>query len=345
MSSRKKLVYLVLVLTTIWALSAVNVFAQSQNEDKKPADDLSSQVVTETTTITTNSTSDPSTGAATVTAGTGIPPNPQVPVPPGIGIPRTVQLRQSAQESAKNLESYEKAIKEYDKVMKEYAKAIKDIDKTPKEDLQAQLQKAQESLQIARKVIEQSQKDILNQSGRRGVVIGGGYGRAAVGQLGAFGSGEGDVFGFGGGGGGTSGGGGSWGGPANRNSITGKMVFDSQNGSIIVTSPGSVNLVTSPETIALRDKEQKIVAEINDIAAQYFAKKDKVERTELKKKLEQLVTEQFNIRQQCRELQVKQLETELTNIRETIQKRTENREQIIKRHIAQMLHEQDNLEF
>ena len=45
------------------------------------------------------------------------------------------------------------------------------------------------------------------------------------------------------------------------------------------------------------------------------------------------------------ELEVKHLENELARIRDSIKNRTDNREQIIKRHVAQLLHEEDDLEF
>ncbi len=119
----------------------------------------------------------------------------------------------------------------------------------------------------------------------------------------------------------------------------------SRTGQMSVTSPESVEIITDPEAKKLREKEESLVAEIEALAGQYNSSKDKDERAKLKKSLEDLVTQQFDIRQQYRELQVKRLEKELAQIRESIQKRTEIRQQIIKRHIAQMLHEQDDQEF
>ena len=105
--------------------------------------------------------------------------------------------------------------------------------------------------------------------------------------------------------------------------------------------PGPVD----PETRALEEKEQKIAEEVQKIADQYKSATDKEERAKLKKQLEELSGQQFDIRQQYRGLEVKHLETELARIRDSIQKRTENREQIIKRRVAQLVHEEDDLEF
>ena len=78
---------------------------------------------------------------------------------------------------------------------------------------------------------------------------------------------------------------------------------------------------------------------------QYRSSTDKDARAKLKKQVEDLTSQEFDIRQQARELEVKRLESELAHIRESIQKRTENREQIIKRRVGQLVHEEEDLEF
>jgi hypothetical protein len=100
-----------------------------------------------------------------------------------------------------------------------------------------------------------------------------------------------------------------------------------------------------PEARALDEKEQKILDDVKEIVEQYRSSKDQNERAELKKKLTDATAQQFDIRQQNRELEVKRLEKELSRIRDSIQQRTQSREQIIKRRVAQLLHEQDDLEF
>jgi hypothetical protein len=100
-----------------------------------------------------------------------------------------------------------------------------------------------------------------------------------------------------------------------------------------------------PETRALEEKEQKLDEDVQKTADQYKSATDKEERAKLKKQLEELAGQQFDIRQQFRGLEVKHLENELARIRDSIQKRTENREQIIKRRVAQLVHEEEDLEF
>jgi hypothetical protein len=105
--------------------------------------------------------------------------------------------------------------------------------------------------------------------------------------------------------------------------------------------PGPID----PETRALNEKEQKIADDVKKTADQYKSATDKEERAKLKKQIEELSGQQFDIRQKYRELEVKHLENELARIRDSIKNRTDNREQIIKRHVAQLLHEEDDLEF
>jgi len=109
--------------------------------------------------------------------------------------------------------------------------------------------------------------------------------------------------------------------------------------------PWNWNMTPDPETQALREKEGKLEGDVQKIIKDYNSSKDKDERAKLKKQLEEVSGQQFEVRQQYRELEVKRLETELARIRESIQKRNEIREQIIKRRIAQLLHEYEDLEF
>ena len=105
--------------------------------------------------------------------------------------------------------------------------------------------------------------------------------------------------------------------------------------------------ISDPETKELRDKEQECTDKIGKIIDHYNTTPATPpgDRAAIKIELEKAVGEQFGIRQEYRELQIKQLEKELARVRDTIQKRNEIREQIIKRHIAQLLHEQEDMDF
>jgi hypothetical protein len=165
------------------------------------------------------------------------------------------------------------------------------------------------------------------------------FGPVPAGVSGGSGGGAGVIGGgFGGGGGGFGGSSGGYGSGMGRS-----FGFAGPGGQIFLGP--AMQGPFDPETRALNEKEQKTAEDIQKIADQYKSAADKEERAKLKKQIEELSGQQFDIRQQFRELEVNRLENELARIRESIQKRTENREQIIKRHIAQLLHEEEDMEF
>ncbi len=69
------------------------------------------------------------------------------------------------------------------------------------------------------------------------------------------------------------------------------------------------------------------------------------DREQLKKELTELVNRHFDVRQQRRELQLKRLEEELQRLRESIEARSEAREQIVNKRIAELLGEKADLSF
>jgi hypothetical protein len=66
--------------------------------------------------------------------------------------------------------------------------------------------------------------------------------------------------------------------------------------------------------------------------------KDK--QDEVKKKLQSLVVEQFDARQQRRNLELKRLEMELKRIRESIEKREQSKQSIVERRVAELMGEE-----
>ncbi len=101
-----------------------------------------------------------------------------------------------------------------------------------------------------------------------------------------------------------------------------------------------------PEIKALWEKDHKFEEETQNVVKQYNSSKDKDTRAKLKKNLEEIASQQFDVRQQYRELEVKRLEKELDRIHDSIEKRSEKRDQIIKRRISELIHEdEEGLEF
>ena len=207
----------------------------------------------------------------------------------------------------KPLEAYEKVLKEYDKVLKEYEKVIKEPEKSP--GIQATLKKAEESIQKARDMVEKLKDMDVNID--RDVNIDGGY----IG-------GEGDVF-FNG-----AGAGGSLGGKLSGFDLSaGRIIWDGRTGQLIASGPSSMAITSDPEAKGLRDKEKECMDKIEKIVDHYNSTPATPpgDRAAIKIEMEKAVGEQFDIRQKYRELQIKQLEKELARIRESIQKRNDNR--------------------
>jgi uncharacterized protein YPO0396 len=76
--------------------------------------------------------------------------------------------------------------------------------------------------------------------------------------------------------------------------------------------------------------------------AERFRGASKDEQTEIKKKLSEIVTKQFEARQERRTLELKHLEDEIKRIRESIDKRNQSKEQIVDRRVSELLGQDDN---
>lgn len=310
----------VAMLTMLCALCAVNMFALAQDKDTKPGEPSSQATVKATPTATTPAPADsPSNGNGTPTL------TPDAFDTPGIQRRASAQTRSSGQNVQ---EAMKKAEEEMQKVQLQLDKTLQDLEKNTdqtvilkaREEMRKALQKSYEAMEKAKAQYDKTVKEF------KSIPVLPGTGM--------------DPFMFGRGGGMGGGGYGISGGRGIR-----QFFFDNRTGQPIMGGSNPWEPSNDPEARALQEKEQNIEAEVQRIVEQYNSSPDKDERAKLKKRLEELSGEQFDIRQQYREMQVKRLETELARIRESIQKRNENREQIIKRHIAQLLNEEDGLEF
>ncbi|MCC6124446.1 MAG: hypothetical protein IT426_05770 [Pirellulales bacterium] len=69
------------------------------------------------------------------------------------------------------------------------------------------------------------------------------------------------------------------------------------------------------------------------------------EREKIQKEIEKLVNEQFNLRQERREKELKLFEEQIKRLRETIEKRQKAREEIIERRMKELLGQDDDMRF
>ena len=72
---------------------------------------------------------------------------------------------------------------------------------------------------------------------------------------------------------------------------------------------------------------------------------DKGQREELKKQIQELANKHFDVRQKRRQLHLERLEKELQKLREELARRSESREQIVTRRLAELTGDRGELDF
>ncbi len=100
-----------------------------------------------------------------------------------------------------------------------------------------------------------------------------------------------------------------------------------------------------PEMQKLSTVEARLEARARDISAHYRATTVETQRDELRGDLEDVVLQQFEVRQQRRQLELERLETQLRRLREAIDKRSSSRDALIKQRIDQLVGEESDAGF
>ncbi len=99
-----------------------------------------------------------------------------------------------------------------------------------------------------------------------------------------------------------------------------------------------------PEMAALNRAEFDLDQQTQELADKLRNAKGE-DREKIKTEISVVVTKHFDIRQQRRELQIKRMEDELKKLREAMTKRNESKEQIIKKRLAELVGNEDDLGF
>ena len=100
-----------------------------------------------------------------------------------------------------------------------------------------------------------------------------------------------------------------------------------------------------PEMEKLLEADTKMEQQTRVLAKRYREAKDQEEQAKVRGDLETLTKEHFDLRQERRELEISRLEAQLQRVRASVEKRTEVKDLIIRRRIAQILGEEDDLAF
>jgi hypothetical protein len=99
-----------------------------------------------------------------------------------------------------------------------------------------------------------------------------------------------------------------------------------------------------PEMAALNRAEYDLDQQTRDLADKLRGMK-KGDGEKIKAEITEVVTKHFDVRQQRRELQIKRMEDELKKLRESMTRRNDSKEQIIKKRLAELVGNEDDLGF
>jgi hypothetical protein len=99
-----------------------------------------------------------------------------------------------------------------------------------------------------------------------------------------------------------------------------------------------------PEMASLNRAEYDLDQQTRDLADKLRRAK-KEDREKIKAEISEAVTKHFDVRQKRRELQIKRMEDELKKLREAMTKRNDSKEQIIKKRLAELVGNEDDLGF
>jgi hypothetical protein len=99
-----------------------------------------------------------------------------------------------------------------------------------------------------------------------------------------------------------------------------------------------------PEMFTLLRQDMDMERQTRELAMQYRqATKD--DREKVKQQIEELVGKHFDVRQQRRALELKRLEQELGRLRETMERRSKARKEIVERRVSELTGQGDDMGF
>jgi len=99
-----------------------------------------------------------------------------------------------------------------------------------------------------------------------------------------------------------------------------------------------------PEMFKLIQEDNELDRRSHELGMQ-FRQAPPEQRERIKQEVQQMVTKQFEIRQQRRTLELKRLEGELKRLQQAIERRAKARDQLIERRVSELLGREDELGF
>lgn len=97
------------------------------------------------------------------------------------------------------------------------------------------------------------------------------------------------------------------------------------------------------EMAALNRSEYDLDQQTQELVEKLRSAKE--DREKIKTAISETVTKHFDVRQKRRELQIKRMEDELKKLREAMTRRNDSKDQIIKKRLAELVGNEDDLGF
>jgi hypothetical protein len=98
-----------------------------------------------------------------------------------------------------------------------------------------------------------------------------------------------------------------------------------------------------PEMAKLMQSEHELERQSHDLIRKYSDNEDSQVREKAKTALREMLTKQFGLQNQRRELELKRVEERLSKLREQLKRRTDARDQIVDQRLQQLVNEADGL--
>jgi hypothetical protein len=110
--------------------------------------------------------------------------------------------------------------------------------------------------------------------------------------------------------------------------------------------PGNLEAMQKidPEMYKLLKEDRDLERQTRELAMQYH-RAPSSQREKLKPQIVELVNKHFDVRQQRRSLELKRLEDELQRLRETIDRRSKARKEIVEKRVSELVGREDDLRF
>jgi hypothetical protein len=101
---------------------------------------------------------------------------------------------------------------------------------------------------------------------------------------------------------------------------------------------------SDPEMFKLFKEEMELDRKTRELV-HHYRQASTAERDGIKKEIEKLVDQQFQVRQQHRQLGLKRFEEELQRLRSSIEKRNQSQKQIVEKRVAELLGQEEETGF